>query len=83
MEESIRLANSVMDGSRHPFRPPMVLVTQCVLDQMFVVAIGDLSHTRPVSLSRTASLLKSCRMVKRDALGRFLFQFMVFFCLVR
>jgi hypothetical protein len=76
---SIRLNNSTTDGSRQAFRPPVVRLVHSprALPQMCVVVAGDFSHTSPVSLSRTAWLLKDASTVKRESLGRFLSQFCV------
>src|SRR5215467_9484777 len=76
---SSTLFNSATEGSRQPVVPPTFLLRQSnrACNQSRVVVSGDCSHTSPVLLSRTALLLKSFRIVNRDALGRFLSQFWV------
>src|SRR5262245_62011474 len=77
---STRLVSSIIEGARQPLRPPTILFVTHVsvaLSQFTWLLDGDLSHTSPVSLSRTASLLKSARTVKRALLGSFLSQFCV------
>src|SRR5215510_1534440 len=77
MERSIRLANSKIDGSLQPFRPPTSLSAQAarasVQDISFVSRV--FSHTSPVSSSRTAAPPKALKIVNREALGSFLPQF--------
>src|SRR5215467_6394732 len=79
---SSTLFNSATEGSRQPVVPPTFLLRQSnrACNQSRVVVSGDCPHTSPVLLSRTALLLKSFRIVKRDALGRFLSQFWVTPC---
>src|ERR1051325_1650912 len=59
------LPRSPTPDNRHPFGPPASIVEQWLiaLDQSDMPPLGVCSHTRPVSLSRTASLLNSGRSV--------------------
>src|SRR6185503_17367615 len=67
---SNRLANSWIDGTFQPKRPPIVRVLHqmCAESQVFhayFAVLGDRSQTSPVSLSRTASLLNWPSTLKR------------------
>src|SRR5215510_14071410 len=79
IERSIRLANSKIDGSLQPFRPPTSLSAQAarasVQDISFVSRV--FSYTSPVSSSRTAAPPKALKIVNREVLGSFLSQFCV------
>jgi hypothetical protein len=65
----LRLLSSGSDGRRHPIRPPTFLMAHAprALNQGSAIVAGDCSHTSPVSLSRTASLLKASNTVNRWA----------------
>src|SRR5947209_5798025 len=54
---SSSVASSANDGSRQLFRPPTVLSAHSISawNQTRILVDGDCSHTRPVSLSRTAA----------------------------
>ena len=56
----MRLASSCTVGSRQPTRPPVsrLLQRKWAWNQLVVDVLGDCSHTRPVSLSRTAAFPK-------------------------
>ena len=72
-----RLRSSAGEGRRQPFWPPTALLAQVVRAtfHVTVVVCGDFSHTSPVVLSRTASLLKADKRTNRCAAGRALSQF--------
>src|SRR5262245_58852911 len=77
MDGSTRLASSEIEGSLQPLRPPTFLSAQVarasVQDISMVSSV--FSHTRPVSLSRTAASPKALKTVNRETLGSFLSQF--------
>src|SRR6185295_13739962 len=79
IEGSIKLANSMIDGSRQPWRLPTALLAQ-VRRASFQLLMssrneeGDCSQTSPVSRSKTASLLKSANTANRLAVGMMLLQ---------
>src|SRR5262245_30638102 len=76
-EGSLILVNSITDGNRHPTVPPTILLAHwdVAYQKLYFTSSGLFSHTKPVLLSRTASLLNSAKTVKRVLLGRFLSQF--------
>lgn len=68
---SMRLASSLIDGSRQPLRAPTAFSMQCKSASLQIrgVLSGDLSHTRPVSRSSTASLFMLERTMNRVFAG--------------
>src|SRR5688572_7051687 len=69
------LSSSTIEGSRQPDVPPITFCRHCRVASCHVPPLfGASSHTRPVLLSSTASLLNCGRTVKREALGRLLSQ---------
>src|SRR5438874_13808243 len=66
-EESTRPDNSSRNGNRHPFWPPTFFSMQMrrLSLHLALVVCGDLSQTRPVSLSNTASLVNAGKTTNR------------------
>src|SRR5574341_2129447 len=70
---STKLASSCTDGSRQPFRPPVVRLVHWnrAALHVCVVVSGDCSHVSPVSRSKTAWLLQSVSTMNRVAAACF------------